>query len=159
MADEILPETKTCTKCGKAKPRTAEFFPRRKKRSRDGLASWCKTCHLANSQKWRTRPEVKEADRLRTQEYRKTPRYRELAKARHRKRLLDPTEREAKRIRERVRYAKKKEAGTHSRPRRRDAEGRQRELARKREWALNNKDKVRECQRRPARAADIGKSS
>ena len=37
-------KNKTCTKCGEAK-QPAEFPPN--KRSRDGLSSWCRSCHNA----------------------------------------------------------------------------------------------------------------
>jgi len=38
----LSPPTKTCSRCGTAKPHT-EFFPNRN--ARDGLQSYCKACH------------------------------------------------------------------------------------------------------------------
>lgn len=51
MPDHITPQdvpTKTCTKCGKTLPATAEFFTRNKK-TRDGLHAHCKECRSAYS--------------------------------------------------------------------------------------------------------------
>jgi hypothetical protein len=41
-------ETKKCTKCGEIK-NTCEFYKNSK--SKDGLKTWCKTCHLEDSRK------------------------------------------------------------------------------------------------------------
>lgn len=41
--------TKTCTKCGEEKPRSAFY---RFKHSKDGLNSWCKLCQNISNAKW-----------------------------------------------------------------------------------------------------------
>ena len=41
-------ETKKCTKCGEIK-NTCEFYKNSK--AKDGLKTWCKTCHLEDSRK------------------------------------------------------------------------------------------------------------
>ena len=43
---------KTCTRCQETKEK-AEF--RRNRRCRDGLSSWCSTCHNAATRSWRKR--------------------------------------------------------------------------------------------------------
>lgn len=42
---------KTCSKCGKSLPRTAEYF-QRNRQSSDGLRPDCKTCHNARNRGW-----------------------------------------------------------------------------------------------------------
>jgi 5-methylcytosine-specific restriction endonuclease McrA len=44
--------TKVCTKCGGEFPRTAEYFQVNRK-CRDGLGSWCRSCHKRATQKSR----------------------------------------------------------------------------------------------------------
>jgi hypothetical protein len=43
-------KTKSCTRCTESKP-VADFpaYPA----CRDGLSSWCRTCHLARTRQWR----------------------------------------------------------------------------------------------------------
>lgn len=49
MANEPIHDTKTCTKCGAAKPATAEFFHREKR----GLKGACRPCRLSAKRiKW-----------------------------------------------------------------------------------------------------------
>jgi 5-methylcytosine-specific restriction endonuclease McrA len=47
-----MSETKTCSKCKQELPITREFFYG-DKRSKDGLVSCCKICHLQASARWR----------------------------------------------------------------------------------------------------------
>jgi hypothetical protein len=55
-ATDLLPATKTCSKCGKLKPLSDGFYRHKDNRnqdSRDGFRSECKTCTLAKNAAWR----------------------------------------------------------------------------------------------------------
>jgi hypothetical protein len=129
MADGTVSETKTCTKCGKEKPRTAEFFPFRRKGSRDGLNSWCRECTLAHTRRWRRTPDVREKERLQSRQYRMTDRYQEVAIIR--RAVLE----------ERGRVGPRKPQLSAEEKQKAYKEGR-------RLWKLNNPDRVRKWQRR-----------
>jgi len=47
---------KTCTKCGKTKP-LQEFT--KNHRGKNGYSTWCKACHVENSERWRKDPKNK----------------------------------------------------------------------------------------------------
>lgn len=42
---------KLCTKCNRGYPPTSEYFYKDSK-TKDGLNSWCRICHLSHSKKW-----------------------------------------------------------------------------------------------------------
>lgn len=107
MADDIIPTSKACTKCGESKP-VAAF--QKKRSARDGLETRCKPCFNAAQRarydpekgreacrKWRAEniEKVREADRARYGEERKR-RASELKKAAWA--ALTPEQREAKRL-------------------------------------------------------------
>ena len=72
-----------CTKCGVAKPRTLEFFDR-KKEMRDGLTSWCRGC-------------IRERARLRQEARRRDPVEAERVREERRRYVATPKGREWKR--------------------------------------------------------------
>jgi hypothetical protein len=47
---KVEPKRKACTHCGGTKA-PANFPPN--KRTRDGLSSWCRSCHNEATQQWR----------------------------------------------------------------------------------------------------------
>lgn len=59
LFDQGSQPTKKCTKCGKAKPLTAEFF-HIEKRARDGFRSFCRLCRNSDAVRASNEPGVKE---------------------------------------------------------------------------------------------------
>lgn len=71
MATPTISPLKTCTKCKRELPETAEFFYRHK-RCRNGLNSICKQCRADYQRKHLSVPENRERHRLRTADFRAT---------------------------------------------------------------------------------------
>jgi hypothetical protein len=94
MADESLPQTKTCTKCGETKPLT-EFW--RDRRKSDGRTPACRACMKASHSAWIARnPDYanewqrQNRDKANAAKRRHRERHPEKAKEVERRRVRDP---------------------------------------------------------------------